>query len=103
MSVSQTASMSTFEVFLSQQPGSKFERERRAFSRLLPQLLASHAGEYVAIHDEQVADAGCNRLEVALRVLKRIGNVDIFVGLVGEQPEPVSRSGVRRDPRQSRI
>jgi hypothetical protein len=77
----------------------KFERERHAFERLLPKLLSTHRGQYVAIHDEQVADCGISRLEVALRVLKRVGNVDIYVGLVSEHAEPVSRSGVRRDLR----
>jgi hypothetical protein len=80
------------EVVLPVEPLTKFEREQAAFTRLLP----THRGQYVAIHDEQVIDTGTNRLEVALRVLKRVGNVDIYVGLVSHQPEPVSRSGVRR-------
>ena len=87
-----------FEVHLPPYPPpGKFERERRAFHRLLPQLLNTHRGEYVAIHDERVVDRGAVRLEVALRVLQRIGNVPIYVGLVSEEPEPMSRSGVVRD------
>lgn len=31
----------------------KFERERRAFFRLLPALLGTHRGQYVAVHDER--------------------------------------------------
>ena len=65
--------------------------------RLLPRIFADYRGQYVAIHDEKVVDSGPGRLEVALRVLRRIGNVDIYVGLVSDQPELVSRSGVRRD------
>ena len=75
---------------------SKFDRERQAFERLLPTLLASHRGQYVAVHNELVADHGDSRLEVALRVLKKVGNVDIYVGLVSETSESPSRSGVRR-------
>jgi hypothetical protein len=97
MSQGETAPPRPVEVDLSQPPPSKFERERRAFFRLLPQLLTTHRGEYVAIHDEQVVDHGPERLPVAMRVLQRVGNVDIYVGLVSDQPEAVSRSGVRRD------
>ncbi|MBI1830118.1 MAG: hypothetical protein HYR84_01550, partial [Planctomycetes bacterium] len=32
---------------------SKWQRERAAFERLLPQLLATHLGKFVAIHGEQ--------------------------------------------------
>ena len=74
----------------------KFERERAAFERLLPSLLNTYRGQYVAIHNGQVAGQGSNRLDVALRVLKQVGSVDIYVGLVSEQPEAPCRSGVRR-------
>jgi hypothetical protein len=77
-------------------PATKFERERQAFHRLLPELLKTHRGRYVAIHNEQMVDEGPDRLSVAMRVLQQIGNVDIYVGLVSEQKEPVSRSGVIR-------
>jgi hypothetical protein len=77
-------------------PATKSEVERRAFYRLLPTLLLSHKGQYVAIHEEKVVDAGPIKLEVAMRVLHRVGNVDIFVGLVTDQPEIPSRSGVVR-------
>ena len=46
--------------------------------------------------NKQVVDDGPTRLEVAMRVLHRIGNVDIYVGLVSDQPETPLRSGVRR-------
>lgn len=75
----------------------KLERERSAFLRLLPNLLSTHRGQYVAVHDEQVVDSGGSRLDVASRVWQRIGYVDIYVGLVSDDPEPISRSGVRRE------
>jgi hypothetical protein len=74
----------------------KWEREYEAFLRLLPQLLQSHRGQYVAIHNEQVVDSGDDNLDVALRTLAKIGNVDIHVGLVTDAPEPAYRSGIRR-------
>jgi hypothetical protein len=74
----------------------KWDCERQAFRRLLPRLLSTHQNKYVAIHDEQVVDYGDDSLSVSLRVLKRIGNVDIFVGLVTDEPQPLGRSGILR-------
>jgi hypothetical protein len=75
----------------------KWQREYQTFRRLLPQLLTTHRGQYVAIHEGQVVDSGDDKLVVALRVLARVGNTAIHVGRVAEEPEPVSRSGVRRE------
>lgn len=95
--MSESTVGSTIEVRLPETPPSKFERERRAFFRLLPGLLATHAGQYVAIHDEQVVDSGPDQLEVALRVQRRVGAAAIYVHLVCDEPQPVCRSGVVRD------
>ena len=78
-------------------PVSKWHQEHQAFRRLLPQLLATHRGQYVAIHGGQVVDSGEDKLALALRILRKVGNVAIHVGLVTEEPEPISRSGVRRE------
>ena len=80
-------------------PRTKWEREHQAFQQLLPQLLATHRGQYVAIHEGQVVDSGDDKFAVALRVLAKIGNVPIHVGLVSKEHEPVSHSGVRREVR----
>ena len=80
-------------------PRTKWEREHQAFQRLLPQLLATHAGRYVAVYDGQVVDSGDDKLALALRVLAKVGNVAIHVGLVTAEPEPVFRSGMRRELR----
>ncbi len=74
----------------------KWEREYRAFRRLLPQLLQTHRGQYVAIHEGQVVASGKDKLALALQVFAQVGNVPIHVGLVTEEGEPVVRSGVRR-------
>ncbi|NUQ65993.1 MAG: hypothetical protein HUU20_26325 [Pirellulales bacterium] len=78
-------------------PRNTWEYEYQAFLSLLPQLLTTHRNRYVAIHNGQVVDSGDEKLAVALRVLAKVGNVPIHVGLVTEEPEPVSRSGVRRE------
>lgn len=93
--MSQTATIPTLEVSLSLPSISKFERERRAFHRLLPDLLDTYRGRYVAIHSEQVVDSGSKRAELVQRVLDKVRE-DIYVGLVAEEPEPVHRSGIRR-------
>lgn len=86
-----------YEVQLPKRDLTKAERERRAFYRLLPQLLSTHRGQFVAIHDEQVAESGTDRMEIAMKVWQRIGGVDLYVGLVSEEPEPISRSGIVRE------
>jgi hypothetical protein len=94
-----TPTVTTFEVVLPPPPPpSKFEREKAAFHRLLPELLKTHHGQYVAMHDEQVVDSGPDQVEVALRVLRRVGNVALYVHLVSDEKRlPVSRSGVIRE------
>jgi hypothetical protein len=78
-------------------PQTKWQREYESFRRLLPQLLATHRGRYVAIHDGQVVDTGDDKLALALRVLAKVGNVPIHVGLVSDEPPAMARSGVRRE------
>jgi hypothetical protein len=85
-----------FEVHLPKPEQPRAERERLAFLRLLPGLLATHRGQYVAVHDEQVVDSGLEAAELAARVARRFG-ADGYVGLVSEEPEPVCRVGRARD------
>jgi len=92
----ETITDPTFEVRLQEPPPDQFERERRAFFRLLPDLLATHRGQYVAIHNEKAVDSGPERLELALRVQARV-KTGIYVGHVIEEPEPICRSGIRRE------
>jgi hypothetical protein len=77
-------------------PSGKWAREYQAFRRLLPELLPTHRGQYVAVHNGQVIASGPDKLAVALEAFRQVGNVPIHVGLVAEESEPVVRSGVRR-------
>jgi hypothetical protein len=72
-------------------PVTKWERERRAFHRLLPTLLATHRDKFVAIHNEQVVDSGDDEIALAMRSYDRFGYVPIYVGLVTERPRPPAR------------
>ncbi len=67
-------------------PDEKWERERRAFHRLLPQLLQTHGGHYVAIHDEQVVACGDDIAEVAMQAYREHGRVSIYADLVTTDP-----------------
>lgn len=93
--MSDAAVAPAIEVHLVEPPPAQFERERRAFFRLLPDLLKTHRGQYVAIHNEQVVGSGPDRLKLALEVQGRVRS-GVYVGHVIDEPEPVRRSGIRR-------
>jgi len=61
------------------------ETERAAFQRLLPELLKTHAGQFVAIHDGRVVDADHDGGELAQRVTAR-GLKPVYIGEI--RPEP---------------
>jgi len=63
-----------------------WEEEQRAFLRLLPTLLATHRGRYVAVHHGCVIAEGPEQVEVAKQAYARAGYVPIYVGLVTEEP-----------------
>jgi hypothetical protein len=65
-------------------PETAWERERQAFFQLLPSLLKSHPGQYVAVHDRTVIADGSDRISVALHAYEQVGYVPLYVGLVGE-------------------
>jgi hypothetical protein len=77
------------------QSSDKFERERAAFFRLLPELLKTHRGKVVAIHDERVIAVGDDRRPVIDEAKRIAGRVDLFVETVAEE-WPVERLGTRR-------
>jgi Family of unknown function (DUF5678) len=72
-------------------PDDKWQREYHAFLRLLPGLLETHRGKYVAVHEGKVVDSGEDLVSVALRSYDRFGYVPIYVDLVAEHPLPPIR------------
>jgi hypothetical protein len=72
-------------------PETKWQREQRAFVQLLPQLLSSHRGQYVAIHEGQLVDSGDELVPLAKRVYARYGYVPIWMDLVTDQPRQTVR------------
>ena len=67
-------------------PDSKWRREQRAFRRLLPELLRTHRGQYVAMHEGEVVESGPDKLAVAERAYARFGYVPIYVTFVSAEP-----------------
>jgi hypothetical protein len=70
-------------------PG-KWNKEFQAFLRLLPELLKTHRGKYVAFHNEEMVESDTDEIALILRV-HRHGYVPIHVDLVTEQPPSMQR------------
>src|SRR4051812_12853963 len=67
----------------------RYQREYEAFQRLLPGLLETHRGKYVAVHDGQVVDSGDDDIALTERVHAKYGYVPIHVGRVADPlPSP---------------
>ena len=81
-------------------PSNKWESEYAAFQKLLPQLLLSHRGEYVAIHNGAVVGMGAEKLETARKAYAEYGPVAILVRLIADElpriVEILSPQGVQR-------
>ena len=88
--MSESTDQAVFSVQLVSPGLPKGEREYRAFLRLLPELLKTHRGQYVAVHDGRVVDSDPDEATLILRVQARVGYVPLFVGLVAER-QPVLR------------
>src|SRR5262245_55406867 len=90
--MSHTSSVqNSITVHLPDVPETKWERERRAFLRLHPELLRTHRNKYVAIHEGQVVDADDALVPLARRVYTRHGHVPIYMDLVTDEPRRVER------------
>jgi hypothetical protein len=97
--MSDTMALPVIEVNMPAPVLSKSDREYLAFQRLLPELLKTHRGKHVAIHDEQVVDSDVNDTALIKRVHAKVGYVPIHVGLVVD-PQPVFRVGYYRELRR---
>jgi hypothetical protein len=72
-----------------------FERERAAFQRLLPELLRTHRGEWVAIVDGQPVQFGSDFSSVIVPVRQRFGQRPIYVHEISEEPRLYTISSPR--------
>lgn len=74
----------------------KWLRERSSFYRLLPSLLVSLRGKWVAIHNETVVEVGDSLHSVLAVVGKRLPKTDVYIQLVDEKTPVVRMSSPRK-------
>ena len=72
-------------------PESEWELEYVAFMKMLPDLLKTHEGQYVAVHHQKVVATGDDEVDVIRQAYERCGYVTIHVGLVTSERPPVYR------------
>ena len=67
----------------------KLDREWAAFRAMLPELVKTYGGQFVAIHEGQVVGSGPDKDSVWREAHQRHGNVPILVRGVTETPRVV--------------
>jgi hypothetical protein len=87
MATQENITLSAPQITIPPSPANKWQREHEAFQRLLPNLLHTHLGQYVVIHDGQVVDSGPDDLTLAMRFFTQHGNVSVHIGLVITEAE----------------
>jgi hypothetical protein len=69
-----------------------WEEEQRAFLQLLPTLLGTQRGQYVAVHKGRVIADGPDQVDVAKQAYALVGYIPVYVGFVTDAPSyPVVR------------
>ena len=63
----------------------KWLRERRAFYRLLPELLKTSRGKWVAVHNEEVVEVGDSLQLVLKKFWNRFPKTEVYIQLVDEE------------------
>ncbi len=63
-----------------------YRREQRAFLRLLPDLLRTHPGLFVAIHDGKAVMLNRSDVELARTFFRQYGDVSVYIGFIGDEP-----------------
>ncbi|GIL14955.1 MAG: hypothetical protein BroJett039_01280 [Chloroflexota bacterium] len=66
-----------------------FKREQAAFIRMQPELLKTHRGKFVAIHNERLVDSDADEFALANRVYDRFGYRTLLIMPVTERPRIV--------------
>ena len=59
-------------------PLPKWEREREAFLRMLPELIETRENLFVVIHEGQVVAEGPDKFEALDRAYAKVGYVDLY-------------------------
>jgi hypothetical protein len=69
----------------------KFEAETQAYAKLYPQLVKTHLGQFVAIHNGRVADHDKDFETLFLRTQKQLEGTPFLIQLVTESGEMTLR------------
>ena len=85
-----------FPVFHVSPERERMEQEQAAYMRLRESLLATHEGQYVAIHGGRVVDADPDEATLAIRVSESYPGQVVHIHQVNREPE---RDLVIRSPR----
>ena len=72
-------------------PANPLDEELRAFDRLLPELLTTHRGQFVAVFGGNVVGSGTDKIAVAKQAYAEYGYRPILVRLVTDAPQRVVR------------
>jgi hypothetical protein len=96
--INDTVTISAPQIMIPPVPENKWQSEFEAFQRLRTDLLRTHLGEYVVIHNGQVVDSGPDDLALALRFFAQHGKVSVHIGLVALEPETPVRIPHYRTP-----
>src|ERR1700730_13054371 len=99
MASQETVTLPAPQINIPPTSATKWQCEFEAFQRLRPDLLRTHLGQYVVIHNGEVADSGPDDLTLALRFFAQHGKVSVHIGLVTTEPEaPVRIPHYRTTP-----
>lgn len=63
-----------------------FQREKKAFEQMKPELMERYRGMCVAVVGGEVVEVGEDKIEVIERVRERFGRVSMYVQWVTDQP-----------------
>lgn len=72
-----------------------FQREKRAFERIKPELIKKNYGQYVVIREEKPVLFGDNKIKLAQQAYKKFGYGPLYIGLLKEELEVVHLSTPR--------
>jgi len=72
--------------YLRERQQAKLDREIAAYEAMHPQLMLVHAGEWVAIHRQELVDHDRDRVALYRRIRSRYGRTSVLIRQVMDDP-----------------
>jgi hypothetical protein len=69
----------------------KLGMEHDAFERMLPELMKTIPGQFVAVHEEKVVAQGSNLDVVAQEISSSFRGIPVLIRQVTDQPQPIRK------------